>query len=1140
MKSYSKYYPQLGGMFVFIAFLFLSGCGGGGGSDSSNDAPSASVLSVQADAGNIIGIRVGETANLDGSASSTTLSSPLTYSWSFTHKPQASKTAVLINADTAHPSFTPDVVGTYTVQLVVSADGINSKRAIALVEASISGNVSGDVRVHTSFSSQCSNCHDGRFSDANVNPGLILAKTGSHAGTSNMCQACHTTFGFNIIRYADHQEVFGNCSSCHNGTNATGKSSSHLTTESECDVCHNTTSFLTLDTNGNYDHTGITDGCVRCHNGKTAIGINHNPDTFDKSNNDCVFCHNTTTFTDAFPDHNAILNNVDLGNQKCTDCHGSTAQGTKLDHPVTAPIDCGTCHGIKQFSLGGVFNHRVDASIVRCDVCHTDNNSINAIGMGAFVGHLDPVGEDCGTCHGVGGGTFTNAVIDHSSSIVTTARCDSCHAGAGTATKKSATHIITQITPTVVDCNACHTPGNFKTGTFNHSTNNIGTLVCSDCHNDTNTAGKNVNHIPTTDECGVCHTTDTFIGATVDHSTITNNCSSCHDGNISKGKSLNHLSTVRDCATCHSTLTPLTFVGGTYDHADPGISTNCSSCHDGVTAINKSSKVDHIPAKKECSECHSDTTIPGGFANSIFRTDVHPKQLNGCEGCHTTKYLSAKISLLKEGSTNHVPTSQDCHLCHSNTSFTDIAQFTHEGISGGCESCHDGSYYSIGAGPKAKGKTNPIPSTTHTLTTSDCGSCHAIGKGFTDGKFDHTGIVSNCSSCHDGPAPTAPTKNIGHVTTAQDCSICHVPGTFKTAVFNHNQIESDCVSCHENPNATATVKPDLGHVVTTDDCYVCHNKNQFAGATYDHTGINKGCASCHDGVIALGKNGTHVPTNKDCSVCHKTTGMLPATFDHAGIVGSCDSCHNGVFARDKNIGHVATAQDCGVCHTVPANVVIANGPTNEFIPATYDHGSIQNTTRCDSCHGVTAKGKDAKINPAHGDTTADCRVCHLSTASFKGAKWVHDSSTVGNCLACHGSGGVATQQPASGKNGHFDTTVQCDSCHTSNNWIPANTFDHCDGQPTSNVGTCSSSVYPGNHRTTLSCLKCHANNSQAVTYSTPFDKANPQNTLKPFCAGCHRDRFSSESDHIGGKNGTVFQNRNCAGSGCHKVSDSGF
>ena len=395
MKLDNKYSPVIGYMFIIIAFLFLSGCGGGGSSDSvSNDTPSANVLSVQADVGDIIGIRVGETANLDGSASSTTLSSPLTYSWSFTHKPQASKTAVLINADTAYPSFIPDVVGSSTVQLVVSAGGISSKRAIALVEASITGNLTGNFRVHLGDSSQCSNCHDGRFSDANVNPGLILSKTGSHAGTSNMCQACHTTFGFNIILYADHQEVFGNCSNCHNGTNATGKSSSHLTTESECNVCHNTTSFLTLDTNGNYDHTGIRGSCVTCHNSKTAIGINHNPDTFDKSNNDCVFCHNTTTFTDAFPDHNAILNNVDLGTQKCTDCHGSTAQGPKLDHPDTASVDCGTCHGIQQFNLGGVFNHRVETSIVRCDVCHTDNNSINAIGMGSFVGHLDPAGED--------------------------------------------------------------------------------------------------------------------------------------------------------------------------------------------------------------------------------------------------------------------------------------------------------------------------------------------------------------------------------------------------------------------------------------------------------------------------------------------------------------------------------------------------------------------------------------------------------------------------------------------------------------------------------------------------------------------------------------------------------------------------
>ena len=1103
MKIQGRYQTQMRCIFTFMLALFISGCGGGGGGDTTSNGGSTA-LSIQADSGDIIGIRVGETANLDGSASSTTFTSQLSYAWSFTHKPAGSK-AVLVNSTLVNPSFVPDVVGTYMIQLVVSVGGVSSQRAIALVEASITGNVTGDVRVHTSFSSQCSTCHDGRFSDANVNPGLIIPKSGSHAGTTNMCQACHTTFGFNLIRYVDHTEVFGNCSTCHNGVDAIGKSKSHVITTGECNDCHNTTSFLQLDTNGNYDHIGITSGCVTCHNGKTAIGINHNPDTFDKSNNDCVFCHNTTTFTGAFPDHSVILTNVIAGTERCDSCHGSTAQGVKVGHPDMSPsgVDCGTCHSVKQFSLGGVYNHRVDAAVLSCESCHNDNNSINARGKSAISNHVVTT-SDCGVCHGVGGGDFAFGTLDHSEPSVVAQQCDSCHGSTATG-KPSPNHM-----STTLDCGSCHTPGNFATGVFDHDPAVVDPVICSSCHDGVITAGKHVTHIPTADDCRVCHTdTTSFTGATVDHSTITNNCVSCHDGKISKGKGLNHQPTTRDCSDCHTT-TPLTFIGGTFDHV--GVTT-CASCHDGVIAIDKSTKVNHIPAKKECSECHSSTLVPDGFKTSTFIINVHPSLSNGCEGCHTAQFLSARPALLK-GAT-HVPTSQDCHFCHSNSNFSDPTQFTHDGITGNCESCHDGSYFDSA---NAKGKTYPVPTKTHPVTTTDCGACHGIGNGFTDGGFDHSGTIDNCSSCHGETAPPPPTgavtrkssmTNPAHVTTTQDCSICHVPGTFLTAVFNHDQIINDCVSCHGGTSPTATVKPLVGHVDTVEDCFVCHNTTAFAGAKYDHTGIVSNCASCHDGVIALGKDGLHVPTSKDCSVCHQTTGFIPGTFDHTGIVDNCASCHDGALAKGKPAtGHVDTLADCGLCHT-----------PSGFIPATFDHSAVSVNTRCDSCHGVTSTGKEKKTNPAHWATSFDCRSCH-TTSTFLGATWKHDSNSAGNCDSCHSSSGGAKPKPSSG---HISTNLQCDACHTTIAWAPTN-FAH---DPQGN--------YPGDHRINFTCNRCHGN-----IITTPF--VYPFSTYAPDCAACHKNDFEPESDHNGGKSGTVAQNQDCSGGGrgCHKVSDSGF
>jgi hypothetical protein len=99
-----------------------------------------------------------------------------------------------------------------------------------------------------------------------------------------VCEACHTTFGFEIPIYTDHLEVFGNCSICHDGVKAVGQSDSHVKTTIECDSCHNTDSFLNLELDGSFNHSGITRDCNVCHNGIVATGKH---DSHIDTNADC-------------------------------------------------------------------------------------------------------------------------------------------------------------------------------------------------------------------------------------------------------------------------------------------------------------------------------------------------------------------------------------------------------------------------------------------------------------------------------------------------------------------------------------------------------------------------------------------------------------------------------------------------------------------------------------------------------------------------------------------------------------------------------------------------------------------------------------------------------------------------------------
>jgi hypothetical protein len=91
-----------------------------------------------ADAGSDQSIHAGYTVNLDGGASSDDNTTPeeLSYNWSFFSTP-AGNTATLNNANTATPSFTPNVSGEYVVQLIVTDDADNDSEPVFVTLSSL-------------------------------------------------------------------------------------------------------------------------------------------------------------------------------------------------------------------------------------------------------------------------------------------------------------------------------------------------------------------------------------------------------------------------------------------------------------------------------------------------------------------------------------------------------------------------------------------------------------------------------------------------------------------------------------------------------------------------------------------------------------------------------------------------------------------------------------------------------------------------------------------------------------------------------------------------------------------------------------------------------------------------------------------
>ena len=324
------------------------------------------------------------------------------------------------------------------------------------------------------------------------------------------------------------------------------------------------------------------------------------------------------------------------------------------------------------------------------------------------------------------------------------------------------------------------------------------------------------------------------------------------------------------------------------------------------------------------------------------------------------------------------------------------------------------------------------------------------------------------------------------------CDRCHTGGTFQGA-------NPTCISCHSTIGAVrATVRP-MNHIRSSEICSDCHTTAAWSPVAYmDHAAVSGSCGTCHNGFIATGKTPTHIQSSNQCDNCHISTAWVPAVFDHTDVIGNCVGCHNGFDATGKGPTHVRTSDVCEDCHS-----------TTFWEPAvTVDHTQVLGS--CSSCHnGVIAEGK----NPTHITSGDNCEDCH-TTVAWIPASFDH-TTIVDNCNSCHNGTDATGKDP-----GHFVTQQECNVCHDTAAWLP-HVYRH--------MGL---TYEPLDHRGNFDCAECHQNNTEAVTW--------PSAAFQPDCAGCHANDFERKGDHIGGENGTVSQNRDCGGSGCHRISDNEF
>jgi hypothetical protein len=695
----------------------------------------------------------------------------------------------------------------------------------------------------------CIDCHQSDFKSA-PNPNHVTG------GFSTACTTCHSMTAWSPASF-DHSGLPFQVSGAH--------------TSLQCQNCH---------VNGNYQLTFIT--CFQCHQNdfNQTANPNHLAGNY---NHQCSICHSTASWSSAAFDHSVtkfnltgahvatpctschINNNFQLSYTSCYMCHQPDFQ--KASNPNHAAGNfahlCDQCHTTSVWSPS-TFNHATTSfplvgahQSVACVSCHINN---------VFAG----LHQNCIDCHQSDFNAAPNP--NHVAGGFSTA-CTTCHSMNGWSTT-SFNHSTTKFPltgkHTAVQCQTCHTGGNYLLTFMN----------CFQCHQSDFNQASNPNHLAGNfgHTCDQCHTTTVWSPSTFNHGMTTYplvgahqtvQCASCHVNNVFAGLH-------RNCFDCHQA----DFNGtNNPNHVSGGFSITCTTCH----SMNgwDPATFDHTATKFPLTGAHLAVTCSGCHVNNNFQISY-----TNCYTCHQTDYQSASNPNHAAG--GFAQTCDQCHTTsvwspstfnHTNTAFPLVG--AHQAVP--CASCHVNNVF---AGlhqncidchqTDFNGTTNPNHVTG--LFSTTCTTCHSM-TGWTPATFDHSTTKLPLTGAH---------------LTVQ-CQNCHTSG-------NYQLVYTNCYQCHQSDyQGAANPKHSAGYPQTCD-AYQCHTTASWTSSTFNHdsqffkiySGAHHGnwtlCTQCHQVSADL--------SNYSCTTgCHAKSGT---DGDHSGVSGyvysspRCYSCHRGV------------------------------------------------------------------------------------------------------------------------------------------------------------------------------------------------------------------------------------------------------
>ena len=167
----------------------------------------------------------------------------------------------------------------------------------------------------------------------------------------------------------------------------------------------------------------------------------------------------------------------------------------------------------------------------------------------------------------------------------------------------------------------------------------------------------------------------------------------------------------------------------------------------------------------------------------------------------------------------HIPTSNDCLLCHDSGGSAGVKVIPAIGhpLAGwtACLTCHTNEKL----GRDAPGHEG--------IAESECTNCHKVAQQGPAITQAHATLNQPCLDCH-GSVAHLPSSMVGR--NQDDCWLCHKPNPSPPPIKPHpDPANLSCRSCHQASNAGAL---PIDHALRGDDtCVLCHDIGAGASAS---------------------------------------------------------------------------------------------------------------------------------------------------------------------------------------------------------------------------------------------------------------------------------------------------------------------